>query len=58
MSTVGSCCLCSGMLAADVARTSHMKQLLDVRPKKDAVKVPARFEGLLIRVGYNTSIAI
>jgi len=46
------------MLAADVARTSHMKQLLDVRPKKDAVKVPARFEGLLIRVGYNTSIAI
>ncbi|XP_052761403.1 oxysterol-binding protein-related protein 1-like [Mya arenaria] len=38
-----------GQLASEVARTEPMKQLLHVQPRKTAVKMPARFEGLLIK---------
>ncbi|XP_053383205.1 oxysterol-binding protein-related protein 1-like isoform X3 [Mercenaria mercenaria] len=38
-----------GLLPSQVAKTEQMKQLLHVQPKKDAIKTPARFEGLLIK---------
>ncbi|XP_060562963.1 oxysterol-binding protein-related protein 1-like isoform X2 [Ruditapes philippinarum] len=38
-----------GFIPAEVAKTEQMKQLLHVKPKKDVIKIPARYEGLLIK---------
>ena len=42
----------TGQLAADVARSEPMKQLLHVKPRTEVFKVPQRFEGLLIKVSH------
>ncbi|KAL4218204.1 Oxysterol-binding protein-related protein 1 [Mactra antiquata] len=38
-----------GLLPCDVAKTEQMKQLLNVKPKTEAIRLPSRFEGLLIK---------
>ena len=42
--------LLAGQAAYDVAKTETMKQLLTVKPKTEAAKVPQRFEGILMKV--------